>query len=138
MKQKIGFIGLGNLGTPIALNLINSGHTYMFITALLPKPKPLQARGAIVCDSVAELAKQCNIVFTIVSDDAALKNICEGRKWLIKSSGKDSIHVSMSTILPQTAEELAFASRSNMTNIILHHLFSEGRTQRNNKTKLLL
>jgi 3-hydroxyisobutyrate dehydrogenase-like beta-hydroxyacid dehydrogenase len=107
MKQKIGFIGLGNLGTPIALNLIDSGHALYVYNRTASKATPLAAKGAIVCDSIAMLAKQCDIVFTIVSDDAALKNICEGENGLLNNLPKNSIHVSMSTILPKTALELS-------------------------------
>lgn len=107
MKQKIGFIGLGNLGTPIALNLIDSGHPLYVYNRTASKATPLEAKGAIVCDSIAMLAKQCDIVFTIVSDDAALKNICEGENGLLNNLPKNSIHVSMSTILPKTALELS-------------------------------
>jgi 3-hydroxyisobutyrate dehydrogenase-like beta-hydroxyacid dehydrogenase len=107
MNQKIGFIGLGNLGTPIALNLIDSGHTLYVYNRTASKAAPLAAKGAIVCDSVASLAKQCDIVFTIVSDDAALKDICEGANGLLNHLQKESVHISMSTILPQTAAELA-------------------------------
>jgi 3-hydroxyisobutyrate dehydrogenase-like beta-hydroxyacid dehydrogenase len=107
MEQKIGFIGLGNLGRPIALNLIDSGRTLYVYNRTASKCVPLAAKGAIVCDSVASLAKQCDIVFTIVSDDAALKNICEGEDGLLNHLQKDSIHISISTILPQTATELA-------------------------------
>jgi 3-hydroxyisobutyrate dehydrogenase-like beta-hydroxyacid dehydrogenase len=107
MTQKIGFIGLGNLGTPIALNLIDSGHTLYVYNRTASKAAPLAAKGAIVCDSVASLAKQCDIVFTIVSDDAALKNISEGENGLLNQLQKESVHISMSTILPQTAAELA-------------------------------
>jgi 3-hydroxyisobutyrate dehydrogenase-like beta-hydroxyacid dehydrogenase len=107
MKQKTGFIGLGNLGTPIAFNLIDSGHTLYVYNRTASRAAPLAAKGAIVCDSVASLAKQCDIVFTIVSDDAALKNICEGENGLLNHLQKESVHISMSTILPQTAAELA-------------------------------
>ena len=107
MKQRIGFIGLGSLGTPIAMNLIDSGHALHVYNRTASKTKPLEAKGATVCKSIDELAKKCTIVFTIVSDDAALKNICEGDNGLLKNLAKDGVHVSMSTILPETAEHLA-------------------------------
>jgi 3-hydroxyisobutyrate dehydrogenase-like beta-hydroxyacid dehydrogenase len=106
MKQSIGFIGLGSLGTPIAMNLIDSGHALHVYNRTSAKTKPLEARGAAVCKSINELAKKCTIVFTIVSDDAALKNICDGDNGLLKNLEKNSIHVSMSTVLPETAAEL--------------------------------
>lgn len=106
MNQKIGFIGLGNLGTPIALNLIDSGHDLHVYNRTASKAAPLASKGAIVSDSIASLAKQCSVVFTIVSDDAALKNICEGENGLLNHLQKESVHISMSTILPQTAANL--------------------------------
>lgn len=106
MKQSIGFIGLGSLGTPIALNLAESGHTLFVYNRTQARTEPLKAKGAIVCEKISSLAKQCNIVFTIVSDDSALKKICEGEGGLLNNLQKDSIHISMSTILPKTAEAL--------------------------------
>jgi 3-hydroxyisobutyrate dehydrogenase-like beta-hydroxyacid dehydrogenase len=106
MNSTVGFIGLGSLGTPIAMNLVESGHTLYVFNRTSSKTAALAAKGAIVCDSVPSLAKRCNIVFTIVSDDAALKNITQGENGLLKNLQKDAVHVSMSTILPQTAAEL--------------------------------
>jgi len=105
--MKIGFIGLGSLGTPIAINLRESGHDLYVYNRTKSKTTALAGKGAIVCDSIASLAKECSIVFTIVSDDAALKSISEGAEGLINHLAAGSIHVSMSTILPQTAMELA-------------------------------
>ncbi|HEY5408946.1 MAG TPA: NAD(P)-dependent oxidoreductase [Ginsengibacter sp.] len=113
MKQNIGFIGLGSLGTPIALNLMESGHVLHLYNRTLSKTESLAKHGAIVCKSIADLAQKCSIVFTIVSDDAALKNICEGDDGLLKNLKKDSIHVSMTTILPETAEKLALLHKQH-------------------------
>ena len=105
--MKIGFIGLGSLGTPIAINLKESGHELYVYNRTVSRTAPLASKGAIVCENIAALAKECSIVFTIVSDDAALKSISEGADGLIKHLAAGSIHVSMSTILPQTAADLA-------------------------------
>lgn len=105
--MKAGFIGLGSLGTPIAINIKESGHELYVYNRTASKAAALAEKGAVVCDNIPSLAKECSIVFTIVSDDAALKSICEGENGLIQNLSKGSIHVSMSTILPQTAVELA-------------------------------
>jgi len=104
--MEVGFIGLGSLGTPIALNIIESGHKLHVYNRTVSKTKPLADKGAIVSESAAALAKECDIVFTIVSDDAALKEISEGINGLAKNMKPGSVHISMSTILPKTAEEL--------------------------------
>ena len=136
MNQKIGFIGLGNLGTPIALNLIDSGHTLYVYNRTASKAAPLAAKGAIVCDSIASLAKQCNIVFTIVSDDAALKDISEGENGLLNHLRKESIHISMSTILPQTAAELAIASPATCATLSCVTGFRKTGSSSRKETKL--
>jgi len=105
--MQIGFIGLGSLGTPIAMNILESGHTLHVYNRTVSKAKPLADKGAIVSQSVTALAKECDIVFTIVSDDAALKEISGGANGLVKNMKPGSIHVSMSTILPRTAEEIS-------------------------------
>ncbi|MBO9566893.1 MAG: NAD(P)-dependent oxidoreductase [Niastella sp.] len=105
--MKYGFIGLGSLGTPIAINLLESGHQLYVHNRTITKAKPLEAKGATVCDTVAALAKECDIVFTMVADDAALKDITTGPQGLLQHLKPGSLHISMSTILAQTAGELA-------------------------------
>jgi 3-hydroxyisobutyrate dehydrogenase-like beta-hydroxyacid dehydrogenase len=102
--MKIGFIGLGSLGTPIAINILESGHKLYVYNRTASKTKTLADKGAIVSKSIAALAKECDVIFSIVSDDAALKEISENG--LTESMKAGSIHVSMSTILPQTAQYL--------------------------------
>ncbi|MEP6950584.1 MAG: NAD(P)-dependent oxidoreductase [Ginsengibacter sp.] len=128
MTQKIGFIGLGNLGTPIALNLIDSGHTLYVFNRTASRAIPLEAKGAIMCDSIASLAKQCSIVFTVVSDDAALKNICEGENGLVNHLQKESVHISMSTILPQTAADLASLHQQHSQHYLAAPVFGRPET----------
>jgi 3-hydroxyisobutyrate dehydrogenase-like beta-hydroxyacid dehydrogenase len=105
--MKYGFIGLGSLGTPIAINLLDSGHQLYVYNRTIAKAQPLEAKGAIVCDTVATLAKECDIIFTMVADDAALKDITTGPEGLLQHLKPGSQHISMSTILAQTAGELA-------------------------------
>lgn len=121
--MKIGFIGLGKLGMPIAVNLIESNHTLYIYNRTLSKAKPLAAKGAIICENIPAVAKECEVVFTIVSDDAALKNICEGEDGLLNHLAKGSIHVSMSTILPQTATDLAFLHRQHEQHYLASPVF---------------
>lgn len=112
-SPEIGFIGLGSLGTPIAKNILASGHSFHVYNRTASRTKALTEKGAKLKTSIAQLAKECNIVFTIVSDDAALKEVCEGDNGLLKNLRRESIHISMSTILPQTAADLAALHRQH-------------------------
>ena len=106
-QHRIGFIGLGNLGLPIAQNLIDSGHRVFVYNRTADKIAALTGPNFTICDSIASLARQANIVFSIVSDDAALLHISIGESGLMENSRPGSIHVSMSTILPATAQALS-------------------------------
>ena len=75
---------------------------------------PFADRGAAVCTSVKELAQYCDIVFTIVADDKAIKEITLGEDGIAMNLKDGGIHASISTILPATAKELEAAhARSN-------------------------
>jgi 3-hydroxyisobutyrate dehydrogenase-like beta-hydroxyacid dehydrogenase len=104
MATNIGFIGLGNLGTPISTNLVSSGRPLLVFNRTPSKMAALAEKGAIVCDTIASLASKCQVVFSIVSDDAALESVVNGG--LLAHLQPDGIHVSMSTILPDTAKKL--------------------------------
>jgi 3-hydroxyisobutyrate dehydrogenase-like beta-hydroxyacid dehydrogenase len=123
MKQNIGFIGLGSLGTPIAMNLMDSGHALHVYNRTISKTESLATKGAIVCKSIANLAQKCSIVFTIVSDDAAIEAICDGEDGLLQNLAKDSIHVSMSTILPATAKKLALLHKQHHQHYLASPVF---------------
>ncbi len=104
--MKLGFIGLGNLGAPIAENLLERGRALYVFNRTSSRAQPLIAKGALECTTVKELASLCDIVFSIVSDDAALNHITHGNEGIAANLKAGGIHISMSTILPETAKSL--------------------------------
>lgn len=102
--MKIGFIGLGSLGTPLAENILESGHELYVYNRTIAKTKGLAEKGAVVCTSIEALCTEVKVVFTMVSDDAALEAVSAE---LLKHLQEDSLHISMSTILPETAAVLS-------------------------------
>ncbi len=109
--MKLGFIGLGHLGTPIAENLLGNTKQLYVYNRTAAKVQGLTEKGAVLCKSVKELASLCDIVFSIVSDDAALKQITSGNEGIAANLKAGGIHVSISTILPATAKELSALHR---------------------------
>jgi 3-hydroxyisobutyrate dehydrogenase-like beta-hydroxyacid dehydrogenase len=105
--MKIGFIGLGSLGTPIAENILHKQEHLFVYNRTAARAQPFVERGATVCASIKELAEKCDVIFSIVSDDAALNNITKGNGGVAQNLKTGGIHISMSTILPETASELA-------------------------------
>jgi 3-hydroxyisobutyrate dehydrogenase-like beta-hydroxyacid dehydrogenase len=104
--MEIGFIGLGNLGTPIAENILEKGQRLFVYNRTTSKAQSLVEKGATMCSSIKELAQKCDVVFSIVSDDAALKDITKGSNGIAQNLKERGIHISISTILPATATEL--------------------------------
>src|SRR3569833_1436891 len=104
--MKIGFIGLGNLGTPIAENLLQKGHTLMVYNRTASKAQPFIEKGATIASSVKEVAENRDVVFSIVSDDAALNHITLGEEGIAANLKAGGVHISLSTILPATATHL--------------------------------
>ncbi|HNP24397.1 MAG TPA: NAD(P)-dependent oxidoreductase [Panacibacter sp.] len=104
--MKIGFIGLGNLGAPIAENVLQKNPGMFVYNRTVSKAQPLADKGAIICSNVKELATSCDIVFSMVADDAALNHITLGENGIATNLKAGGIHISMSTILPETASQL--------------------------------
>jgi 3-hydroxyisobutyrate dehydrogenase-like beta-hydroxyacid dehydrogenase len=136
--MKIGFIGLGNLGTPIALNILESGHELFVYNRTLSKTESLAAKGAIVCQDVASLARQCPVVFSMVSDDAALTSIVESEQGLLKNLKAGSIHISMSTILPLTAKNLGEMHRQREQHYLAAPVFGRPEAAKAKKLNFVL
>ncbi|MEP7141238.1 MAG: NAD(P)-dependent oxidoreductase [Ferruginibacter sp.] len=105
--MKFGFIGLGNLGTPIAQNLLSNTKQLYVFNRTAAKAQPLAEKGAVLCNSVKELTSLCDIVFSIVSEDVALKEITAGDEGVAANLKAGGIHASITTILPDTARELS-------------------------------
>jgi 3-hydroxyisobutyrate dehydrogenase-like beta-hydroxyacid dehydrogenase len=109
--MKLGFIGLGNLGTPIAENLLSNTKQLYVYNRTATKAQGLTEKGAVLCQSIKELSSLCDVVFSIVSDDAALKQITSGSEGIAANLKAGGIHVCISTILPATAKELSALHR---------------------------
>lgn len=112
--MKIGWIGLGNMGIPMATNLINAGYQVSVYNRTMEKAEPLLSLGANFADKPQRLLEQADIVFSMVSDDEAVKEVYTGENGLLRAE-KSSLHgkiaVDMSTVSPATSRYLADACR---------------------------
>jgi len=105
LREKIGFIGLGAMGAPIAGNLLAAGHALRVFNRTPEKTKPLVERGAEAVKTLAEASEPGGVVFTMVTDDAALHDIVASDGFLERLRG--GVHVSMSTVTPKAARAAA-------------------------------
>lgn len=106
MTLKVGFIGLGHMGFPIASNILKAGFSLSVYNRTKDKAEPLLKKGAHWAASPMELASQCDVVVSMVANDAALNEIVEGQSGIFRSSKKPAIHLSMSTVAPATSADL--------------------------------
>lgn len=100
MKMRVGFIGLGNMGFPMALNILKAGFPLWVTNRTKEKAAPLIEQGCKWVETPAELAAQCDVLVSMVSNDHALNDIVDGHSGIMRSSKKPSIHISMSTVSP--------------------------------------
>jgi 3-hydroxyisobutyrate dehydrogenase-like beta-hydroxyacid dehydrogenase len=107
MKKIIGFIGLGNMGLNMAKNLISAGYHLQVYNRTLSKADALESAAITKCDTPAAAASGAEIVITMLSDDDTLKEATSGPNGLLQTLQKNAIHISMSTIEPDTSNYLA-------------------------------
>lgn len=107
-KQRIGWIGLGNMGTPMASNLLKAGFDVTVYNRTEGKAQPLIEMGAKQATSIPELVGCSDIIITMVSDDAAVKAVFEGADGILSSSSLGGkLAIDMSTVSPETTHYLA-------------------------------
>jgi 3-hydroxyisobutyrate dehydrogenase-like beta-hydroxyacid dehydrogenase len=106
MSETIGFIGLGHLGLPMATNLLNAGYALRVYNRTASKADTLIAQGAQLASQPADAVTSGGIVVSIVWDDAALESVVMSDGFL-ERLGQGGIHLSMTTVLPETAKKLA-------------------------------
>lgn len=103
--MKVGFIGLGNMGSPMAANLLKAGHELTVYNRTAEKARELVAEGAKLAKSPAE-ASQGDAVFTMLADDGAVEKVVFSESGVLSGMSKNAIHVSSSTISVALAEKL--------------------------------
>ena len=106
--MKIGFLGLGGMGSAMARNLLKAGHEVTVFNRTRSKAEELEGAGAHVASNPAEAAAG-EVAITMLADDHAVEQVAWGPQGLIASLRPGAIHVSMSTISPALSGRLAAA-----------------------------
>jgi 3-hydroxyisobutyrate dehydrogenase-like beta-hydroxyacid dehydrogenase len=107
----MGFIGLGNMGRPMAGNLLKAGHPVRVWNRTSARAAPLAAQGATVVSSPEEVAEPGALVITSLANDQALEEVVGANRELLRRLGSGGIHVSTSTVAPATSRRLAEGHR---------------------------
>ena len=104
--SSIGFVGLGSMGAPIAGRLLQ-GHEVFGTNRTRDKATGLIERGLIWRDTPREVAAAASVVFSMVTDDAALAAITNGPDGILAGLTSGAVYVDMSTVSPQASRDLA-------------------------------
>ena len=105
--MKLGFIGLGVMGRPMALNLMKHGHEMAVYSRRAESAAPLVAAGARRYTTPAELAAACEAVFTMVTTSGDVEEVVLGEHGVIHGLARGSVLIDMETIAPATARAVA-------------------------------
>lgn len=108
-QLRLGFIGLGVMGRPMALNLINAGYPMTVYARRPDAAAPLVAAGARVVASPAEVAQAADVVFTLVTASADSEQVALGARGIIEGARAGTVVVDMATISPLTTRSIAQA-----------------------------
>jgi 2-hydroxy-3-oxopropionate reductase len=112
-QLKLGFVGLGIMGAPMAGHLVAAGHT-VYVNTRSKVPEAITKSAAIQCASPAEVAEKADIIFTMVPDTPDVERVLFGDKGIasgLANGGKGKVVVDMSSISPIATKE--FAKRIN-------------------------
>lgn len=108
--KKIGFIGLGVMGMGMAANLLRKGFEVVVYNRTPGKAESLLALGASELESPADVARAAQIVITMISNDAAIREVYFGENGIFAGARAGITLIDSSTISPTLAKELAAAA----------------------------
>lgn len=105
--MKVGFVGLGLMGRPMALNLLKAGHTVHVWTRRVESMQPLVEAGAVACGSASALAGVVDVVISMVADAPDVEQVALGPDGVAAGARPGLVFVDMSTISPSAAQSIA-------------------------------
>ncbi len=106
-KSKLGFVGIGYMGRPIARRLLESGFKLTAYDRDHGKAEELVRYGGSVAKSVSELFSGCNVILSCLPSDEAVLDIYRGPDGAFANTSPGSVIIDMSTVYPETSRELS-------------------------------
>ena len=109
--SKVGFIGVGIMGAPMAGHLQKAGHELFVVKHRSPLPETLLSGGAVTCASAKEVAERAEIVIIMVPDTPQVEEVLFGNQGLAEGIAAGKVVIDMSSIAPLETKQ--FAARIN-------------------------
>ncbi|HZB81504.1 MAG TPA: 2-hydroxy-3-oxopropionate reductase [Rubrobacteraceae bacterium] len=111
MAGKVGFIGLGIMGKPMARNLMEAGYGLVVYNRSWGAVEELAGNGAETAGSPKEVAEVCNTVITMLPDSPQVEEVVTGENGVLEGVTEGTLLVDMSTISPVATEKVAQKAR---------------------------
>jgi len=109
-KERIGFVGLGRMGTPMAERILQAGYPLTVYNRSKVKTQPFVQRGAQAVETPRDLAGCSDVILCSVTDDAALRAVMLGPDGVLAGARTGATVIDMSTVSPTISRELAQAA----------------------------
>jgi 2-hydroxy-3-oxopropionate reductase len=109
MAERVGFIGLGIMGMPMARNLMEAGYELTVHNRSPEKAEELGKEGAAVAATPREVAENSDVVITMLPDSPQVREVVAGEEGVLEGISEGALLIDMSTISPVVTEELAEA-----------------------------
>ncbi len=110
-NTRLGFIGIGNMGSRIAKRLLEHGYQVIAYNRTREAAEALVKYGATVAESIAELASKADVILSSLTNDDAIKSVYADPEGVFAHMRRGSAIVEMSTVLPATSRQLYELSR---------------------------
>ena len=121
--MKVGFVGLGNMGSAMARNLIKAGHALTVYNQTRSRAEELEPLGAKIARTPGEAAAGAEALITMVADDHAVEDVIFGQGNVIGSLPAGAVHISMSTMGVALSHRLVAAHREKNQHFVAAPVF---------------
>ena len=116
--MKIGFIGLGHMGNPMARNLIKHGHALKVFDVVPELVKKLTDLGCVSASSATKCAQDVDVLITMLPSSPHVRSVYQGEQGVLASVGAGTLLIDSSTIDPHTARDVAMDARAKRLTMI--------------------
>lgn len=104
---RVGFIGIGNMGLPMGTNLLKAGYAVMAFDRAEDRLAAIAARGATRGESIAHVARDADVIFTSLPNDAIFRSVASGDDGVLAHAREGTIFMDTSTVSPTVSAEVA-------------------------------
>ncbi|HEV2439361.1 MAG TPA: NAD(P)-dependent oxidoreductase [bacterium] len=109
-QRRVGFAGLGAMGSRMARRLLDRGYPVVVYNRTPARAEPLRPAGAVLCDTPAAVAGHSDTVLYSLADDGAVRDVVLGAGGLLAGARAGTVFIDLSTVLPETSRAVSSAA----------------------------